>query len=32
MNPTTDAALPAETDVVKDFSQSQGDRLDLRGC
>ena len=31
MNPTTDAALPAETDVVKDFSQSQGDRLDLRG-
>ena len=24
-------ALPAETDVVEDFSQSQGDRLDLRG-
>ena len=42
MNPTTAAALTAETDVVKDFhginetdSQgtdlSQGDRLDLRG-
>lgn len=30
-NPTADAALTAETDVVKDFSQSQGDRLDLRG-
>ena len=30
LNPTTDAALPAETDMVKDFSQSQGDRVDLR--
>ena len=31
LNPTTDTARPAETDVVKDFAQSQGDRVDLRG-
>ena len=30
-NPTTKEALDAETDVVKDFAQSQGDRVDLRG-
>ena len=29
-NPTTKEALDAETDTVKDFSQSQGDRVDLR--